>query len=102
MRKNKVRTRHETSSRFCPIKPALLTLVIAQALAFQAAQAANIEVTSNLDDGSNCTLREALTTVNAGADQLNGCVITGDALGTNDTIYLRPGCIGSNHHHYPR
>ena len=94
MRKNKVHTRRETSSRFRPTKPALLTLAIAQALAFQAAQAANIEVTSNLDNGTDCTLREAITTVNAGADQLNGCIITGDALGTNDTITFGPAVAG--------
>ena len=94
MRKNKVRTRRETSSRFRPTKPALLTLAIAQALAFQAAQAASIEVTSNLDDGTDCTLREALATVNTGADLLNGCVLTGDALGTNDTITFGPAVSG--------
>ncbi len=50
-------------------------------------QAATIEVTSNLDDGTDCTLREALATVNAGSDQVNGCVVSG-VLGTDDTINL--------------
>ena len=78
------------------IKPALLALAIAQALAFQTVQAASIEVTSNLDDGTDCTLREALATVNVGADLANGCTInTGvDALGTNDTIVFGPTVAG--------
>ncbi len=81
---------NQTHTALKSLKPKLLTLAIAQALAFQAAQAAGIEVTSNLDDGTDCTLREAIVTVNAGSDQSNGCVIdTGtDPLGTNDTINL--------------
>ncbi len=79
------------------LKPKLLTLAIVQALAFQAAKAASIEVTSNLDDGTDCTLREAIASVNAGSDQSNGCVIdTGaDPLGTNDTINMAAGVAGS-------
>ena len=94
MRKNKVHSRDKTGSRLHPTKPALLALAITQALALQAAQAASIEVTSNLDDGTDCTLREALTTVNSGTDQLNGCVITGDVLGTNDTVTFSPAVSG--------
>ena len=94
MKKNTIHTRRGSGRSSDVIKPALLTLAIAQALAFQAAQAANIEVTSNLDDGTDCTLREALTTVNAGADQLNGCIISGDVLGTNDTITFSPAVSG--------
>ena len=94
MNKNKAQTQRETGNPYNLIKPSLLALAITQALAFQVAHAANIEVTSNLDDGTDCTLREALATVNAGAGQLNGCVIAGDPLGTDDTITFGPTVSG--------
>ena len=94
MRKNNIHTRRETGSLFKTIKPKLLTLAIAQALALQAAQAASIEVTSNLDDGTDCTLREAINTVNAGVNLANGCIIDG-ALGTADAISFGAGVAGS-------
>ena len=91
---NKIKAKRNYYNPVHRVKPALLTLAIAQALSFQATQAANIEVTSNLDDGSDCTLREALATVNAGVDQLNGCTLTGDPLGTNDTVIFVPAVAG--------
>lgn len=48
--------------------------------------AASIVVTSNTDDGSLCTLREAIESVNAGEEIDNGCSNAGAAFGTNDTI----------------
>ena len=92
--KDKVHTRREKFRSSCTIRPTLLALAISQALTFQSAQAATIEVTSPLDDGTDCTLREALATVNAGSDQLNGCQPSGDVLGTNDTIIFGPGVSG--------
>ncbi len=78
------------------LKPKLLTLVIAQALAFQAAQAASIEITSTIDDdGAGCTLREAVATLNAGTDQANGCIPTGGPLGTNDAFTFGPAVAGN-------
>lgn len=61
------------------------------------AHAASIEVTSNLDDGTECTLREALTNTNSGVDQPNGCMVdtSVDALGSNDTITFAPNVSGS-------
>lgn len=41
-------------------------------------------------DGTTCTLDEAVGAMNAGADE-NGCVATGDAYGTNDTIDIPAG-----------
>ena len=75
MKMNKVNSRHKSKCLSHAVKPKLLAIVTAQALAFQAAQAANIEVTSSLDDGTDCTLREALATVNAGADQLTDVLL---------------------------
>ena len=77
-------------------KRTVLSLAIAQAITIQVTQAANIEVTSNLDDSTDCTLREALATVNAGVDQGNGCIVNAgtDALGTNDTITFGAGVAG--------
>ncbi|MCB1804333.1 MAG: hypothetical protein KDJ99_04040, partial [Candidatus Competibacteraceae bacterium] len=57
------------------------------------AQAATLTVTSNLDDGTDCTLREAVEAINAGANQ-NGCSAAG-AYGTNDTIVFAPALINS-------
>lgn len=58
-------------------------------------QAANIEVTSNLDNGTGCTLREAVDSVNS--EQLApGCGVTGPSLGTNDTITFSDNLALSN------
>ena len=94
MRTNNAHRRRKAGNPFPPIKPAILALAISQALAFQAAQAASIEVSSTLDDGTDCTLREAITTINAGTDQLNGCILSGDTLGINDTITFGPAVSG--------
>ena len=75
MKKNQLRKQRKTKKTFHSAKPMLLALAVSQALAFQATQAANIEVTSNLDNGTGCTLREALATVNASVNQGNGCVV---------------------------
>jgi len=47
-------------------------------------QAATITVNSHLDDGTDCTLREAIVSINSASLQ-NGCIATG-TFGTNDTI----------------
>jgi len=47
-------------------------------------QAATITVDSNLDDGTNCTLRNAIESINTAGLQ-GGCVASG-TFGTNDTI----------------
>lgn len=56
-------------------------------------QAATIEVNSNLDDGSDCTLRDAITSVNNGALEA-GCNNAGDTFGTDDTINVAPALAG--------
>ena len=96
IKRNDVYIQREKDKPPISIKPALLTLAIAQALAIMSAQAANVVVTSNLDDGSDCTLREAISTVNAGADQFNGCTINTsiNAIGTDDTITFDPVVSG--------
>ena len=79
-----------------PRKKSCLALAIAQSLNLAASQAATIEVTSNLDDSTACTLREALETTNAGSDQNNGCTIdvSDAALGADDTIVFSPAVAG--------
>lgn len=73
----------------------LLSLVVAHALSVPlATQAATIEVTSPADNGTGCTLREAVATINAGNDQTNGCVNSGAAYGTNDAIDFGVGVAG--------
>jgi hypothetical protein len=59
------------------------------------ASAATFTPSTNLDsfnnaDG-NCSLREALQSINDGAPFGGACVNTGGAFGTNDTIALTPG-----------
>ena len=56
--------------------------------------AATIEVTSNLDNGTDCTLRDALETVNSG-NVSAGCIATDGALGINDTVVFGAGVAGN-------
>jgi len=79
-----------------PAKKSCLALAIAQSLNLAGAQAATIEVTSTLDDGADCTLREAIENTNAGSDQSNGCFINiaDGPLGSNDAIVFGTGVAG--------
>ncbi len=64
-----------------------LALAISQSVCLSvcaSAHAATITVTSDQDDGSGCTLREAIASANTSANQNNGCALGSDA-GT-DTI----------------
>lgn len=56
-------------------------------------QAATINVNSTLDDGVNCTLRNAIESVNNGAEAA-GCTISAGVLGENDVINF--DLIGAN------
>ena len=76
------------------LKPTLLSLAVAHSLALNTAHAATINVTCALDTDclitepivlDLCSLREAITSMNNGALE-DGCVNSGDAFGTNDTI----------------
>ncbi len=53
---------------------------------FSSGHAASILVDSALDDGTDCTLRDAITSVNDGAFATGCSSSNADALGTNDTI----------------
>ena len=79
-----------------PCKKSCLALGIAQSLTLATAHAATIEVTSTLDDGTACTLREAIATTNAGSNQSNGCTIDTNSgpLGSNDTIVFGASVSG--------
>ncbi len=74
--------------------PTLIALVIAQTIAIPIAEAATIIVNGNGDNDFNCTLREAITTMNVGAQLANDCVnlLAGSPFetpfGTSDTINL--------------
>lgn len=59
-------------------------VVVGAVLAAPVARAATVKVTSNTDNGTGCTLREAIASVNGGANS-GGCTHTG-TYGTNDTI----------------
>ncbi|NND82649.1 MAG: hypothetical protein HKN50_09490 [Gammaproteobacteria bacterium] len=72
-----------------------LTLAIGQALLTPASQAATITVNTLLDDGTGCTLRDAITSVNSGISLEPGCANPGgDAFGSNDTIQFAPSLTG--------
>lgn len=70
--------------------PAPLALALASALGLAplAAQAASISVTTQGDSGqgSDCTLRQAIASTNAGTVEGTGCIAQGEPFGTNDTI----------------
>jgi predicted outer membrane repeat protein len=66
------------------IRPTLLTIAIAQALALPGAQAARIVVDNGGDADVGCTLREAVASMNAGSVGDTGCSNTGGAFGSND------------------
>lgn len=61
-----------------------LAMAVAQAFAINTSSAAIITVNNSLDAGVGCTLREAITSINAGVAS-GGCVASG-VLGTNDSI----------------
>lgn len=70
---------------FFPFFPRLIALAVSQAL-LTPVQAATLTIDSNLDDdGSGCTLREAIVSLNSGTSQ-GGCIATGDDFGVADTI----------------
>jgi hypothetical protein len=62
-----------------------LALAVSLALAASGAHAATIAVTSALDDGTDCTLREAIQAMKDATDE-NGCVHSGAGFGDTDTI----------------
>ncbi|MFC1680410.1 beta strand repeat-containing protein [Pseudomonadota bacterium] len=63
-----------------------MSLLVAQILGTPLlAQAAVVEVTSNLDNGTNCTLREAIVSINNGSLE-TGCSNSGGAFGSNDQV----------------
>lgn len=67
------------------VSKSCIALAIGQCLAVPAlTHAANITVNSNTDDGTGCTLREAIVSANTTVDQNNGCA-NGSNSGT-DTI----------------
>lgn len=61
--------------------------VLGMGVASMASQAAIIEVNSNLDNGFNCTLRDAITSVN-NQTLAPGCANSGDSFGSNNTINI--------------
>lgn len=72
----------------------LLSLLIAQALSLPAAtHAATVVVDSTMDDGTGCTFREAVVSVNFGSLQ-PGCTNIGAAFGTDDSVEFAPGVEG--------
>ncbi len=63
-------------------------------LASSAAHAAGIIVTSNTDDGTMCTLREAIASINVGANSSGCSSSNGEPFGSDDTItFANPGEI---------
>ncbi len=53
-------------------------------------QAATINVDTTLDDDSDCSLREALTSIENGSLE-DGCVLTEGIFGTDDAVIINPG-----------
>ena len=77
------------------VRPLLAALAAAGLAMPVAAPAATIQVTTGGDaNGTTCTLRRAIESINAGSVQ-GSCTATGDPFGTNDTVdlTLRSGTI---------
>jgi hypothetical protein len=78
------------------LQRSLLSLAVMAAFAAPAAQAATITVAPTSVDAAVagdglCSLREAVLSVNAGADQGDCVAVVTEAYGTNDTIVLPAG-----------
>lgn len=78
------------------LQRSLLSLAVMAAFAAPAAHAATITVAPTSVDASVagdglCSLREAVLSVNAGADQGDCVAVVAEAYGTNDTIVLPAG-----------
>jgi len=72
-------------------KKSMVAIAVIQALSINVSSAATIMVTNSSDSNAvaGCTLREAITSITDGAVS-GGCVNTGTAFGTNDTINFSP------------
>jgi len=100
---NTIKQEYDAYTRICEQKPlptlsplttAIKAAIIGIGLAQSTGQAATIEVNSNLDDGTDCTLRDAITSVNEG-QLIDGCVNTAGAFGVDDTINVATTIAGS-------
>lgn len=58
------------------------------------ASAATIEVDISDEEGAGCSLRSAVMSINE-SSAANGCSVTGDPYGVNDTIHFSPSVSGS-------
>lgn len=76
-----------------PLATAVRIAIVSLTLAHGTAQAATIEVDSNLDDGTDCTLRDAIVSMNNGALE-SGCINTGSTFDLDDTISFAAGLAG--------
>ena len=74
-----------TTPALSPLVKAIRLSVLGLGLAHGAVNAATIDVTSNLDDGTDCTLREAIFSINGGSVGTTECVSSG-TFGNNDSI----------------
>lgn len=96
MLKNTAVRRNKSTPQLSPIASAIRTSIIGLGLglAHNNGYAATVLVTSNLDNGTACTLREAIESFNNGALQ-GGCSATG-SFGSNDTIHFSSASMASS------
>ena len=73
-----------------PLATAVKVAIVGLGLAHSAGQAATIEVNSNFDNGTGCTLRDAIVSMSGGTLE-DGCSNTGAAFGIDDVINIRTG-----------
>jgi len=76
----------------CPpvLKRTAVAIAVAQAVVISVGHTASITVDNGGDANVDCTFREAVATVNAGADLSNDCFLdtSSDPLGSNDSILI--------------
>ena len=79
-----------TTPALSPLAKAIRLSVLGLGLAHCAANAATINVTTNLDNDFGCTLREAILSINNGSVGSTGCNSSG-FFGNNDSITFNSG-----------
>ena len=94
-KKNKQHT-EKADLKMRPVGIAVRASILSIGMVLGAAHAADISVTSNLDDnGNGCTLREAIASANSDVDLRNGCAV-GSAAGADRILFDTNAFAGSN------
>jgi len=84
---------HSLSPTLSPLASAIKIALFGIGMVHGTANAATIEVNSNLDDGTDCTLRDAIVSLNIGVLQ-QGCINVGGPFGDDDIVNIADTLTG--------